>query len=96
MKSRRVEKLEELMNKSTICKSCQNKDSCNIVENNIIFCTAYKESRTSVKNFIDLYECRQGHKFGVKHFDNELYKSSIFCPVCNKLAFFKEVMKIEG
>lgn len=95
MKGRRANKLEKIVNESAICKCCQNKDSCNIAENNIIFCTTFKESRSLVKNFVDLYECKQGHRFGVKYFNNEIYKSSIFCPVCHDLAFFKETMKFE-
>ncbi|MEM3451237.1 MAG: hypothetical protein QXD42_02025 [Nitrososphaerales archaeon] len=75
MRNRRLEKMEELINKSAICKSCQNKDSCNIAENNIIFCTAYKENRIFGKNSVDLYECSQGHRFRVKHSNNGIYKT---------------------
>ncbi|MCP8307539.1 MAG: hypothetical protein H3Z54_02440 [archaeon] len=95
MKRRHLEKMEEIIDKSAICKFCQKKDSCKIAENSIIFCTEFKKGRTSIERFVDFYECKQGHRFGVDNIGEELRKNSIPCPVCLNPAFFREMVRFK-
>lgn len=93
MKRIRAEKMEEVLNRNVICKFCQNKDSCDMAEDSIIFCTKFKRVRTPIEHLVDFYECKKGHRFGVNHTNNGFRKNSIPCPVCRNSAFFREMVK---
>ncbi|MCP8319900.1 MAG: hypothetical protein H3Z52_03025 [archaeon] len=95
MRRKHIEEMEKVGYKNTICKYCQNRDSCSMVKNDTIFCTGFKKGRTPIELLVDFYECDKGHRFGVDNVSDVFRKDSILCPVCRCPAFFREVMKIQ-